>query len=483
MQTRRASRSVTACVLAVLFAAHATADEKAILAGIRDFFSAADAARRQEIARKIEADPAFERAKVSAWLHSAGLFKPLDPGHMDLTVALRDGTTRSVALRIPKNYDPARPWPLLYALHGSNGNGPQIIGYYEHLLGPDIENYVVAAPAGYADLIVHQAEWPPTGEHPAILLKVRQTVNIDSDRVFVTGYSLGGHTTWTLAVLYTDQFAGAMPLASTFTIILPDYFWESLVPNVRHLPMLCVWGEGDKFYGGERISPEGGIAGVNRELRKLVEKLALPVTMIELEGKDHYNVVPPADEVTRLLANKRVHWPKSFEHVFRHTVQAPAYWIEPHAWAGEQWTSKQRTVHLKKGETTESDEDVDKAVARTYREFLGRVAGEINGNELKVYRKRVKELTIWLGDGMIDWSQPVVVDTGSKSTWQGVVKPDLFVCLSQAARTWDFERLRWAGLRLKSGDSKLRPVDSQTLFPDPFEADTAPKSPGERKRS
>jgi hypothetical protein len=33
--------------------------------------------------------------------------------------------------------------------------------------------------------------------------------------------------------------------------------------------------------------------------------------------------------------------------------------------------------------------------------------------------------------------------------------PDLYVCLSQAARTWDFDRLRWAGVRLQHGEKPV----------------------------
>lgn len=468
---------VGAAVLTVLASAGGVTrgDEAAIVAGIGAFFKTEDVHRREELARQIAADPAFDRAKLSHWLHAADLFAPLTPGRHELSVELADGTARTVVLRVPKGYDHRRPWPLIYALHGSGSGADAISGYVARVLGDAAEQHVIAAPQSYADLIIHQPEWPPTGEHPAALLKLRQMVHVDADRVFVAGYSLGGHTTWTLAALHADEFAGAMPLAGTFTLLLPDLMWETFTPNLAHLPILCVWGKGDVQYGGERISPEGGIAGVNRALRELLARHDLPARMIELPDADHYNVVPPADELRKLLARKRAHGPAKVEHTFRHIVQARAYWLEGHVWTGEQWTRNSLTIRMRAGENANDDAQFDAAVARTYRGLLGQLSGEIAGQEIRVARKRVKELTVWISDGMIDWERPIVLKVSGRTVFEGPVTPDVSVALAQAARTWDFDRLRWAGLRFRGG-GRTEPVTLTTRFPPAL----VPADPGPR---
>jgi hypothetical protein len=45
------------------------------------------------------------------------------------------------------------------------------------------------------------------------------------------------------------------------------------------------------------------------------------------------------------------------------------------------------------------------------------------------------------------------------------VKRDLYVCLSQAARTYDFDRLRWAGVRLFK-DGKAAVLTSKNTLPE-----------------
>ncbi len=470
-----------ALVAALAGSLNGRADEAAILADIEAFFANSDTSERVEIARRIEQDPAYDRAKVQGWLHQADLFKPLPAGRQEIEVPLSSGGTRKVVLRIPQGYDPHRPWPVIYALHGSSGNGEDIIRFVHSVLGADIDRYVVAAPDKYADVVIHQPDWPPTGEHPAALLKLRQTVHVDSDRVFVLGYSLGGHTSWTLAALYADQFAGAIPLAGSFTLILPDYLWEEFLPNLAHLPVLCVWGAADDQDARHRPSSDGGIAGINRELRELSGRFHLPLTMIELPDKGHRDVVPPADELARILAQTRVHYPPTVQHAFRHLCQGSAYWLEAHVWTGEQWTDKQQNIHLDPEELAQAGFDFDKATAREFKSRLGELAGEISGQEIRVRRKKVSELTVWVGDGVIDWQQPMILKTGEQEPCEIKIEPDLYVCLSQAARMWDFDRLRWAGVRIHSG-GKPYVVTTKTRFPPVFTAPKPKVEPKPRKK-
>jgi len=214
-------------------ASAAQADEAAILADIKAFFETSDEARRGETARRVESDPAYDRTKVRGWLHRADLFEPLAAGRTQIRVPIDDGSTLAVTLRIPRNYDHHHPYPLLYVLHGRGGDGDGIIGYVEQLLGNDIEQYVVAAPTGYRQVIIHSTT-PPSSEHLAVLRAVRKTAHVNSDRVFSLGFSRGGHAAWTLAILHPDQVAGIMPVAGT--LISPHYeeLFETFLPNIAN---------------------------------------------------------------------------------------------------------------------------------------------------------------------------------------------------------------------------------------------------------
>ncbi len=444
----------------------ARADEAAILADLKTFFETTDPTRRGELAQRIESDPAYDRAGVAGWLHQAELFRPWESGRKQIRVPIDDGSTLAVTLRIPRAYDHRRPYPLLYVLHGTGGNGDGIIAYAERLLGDDIEQYVVAAPTGYRQVIVHSTT-PPSSEHLAVLRAVKQTVHTDSDRVFALGFSRGGHAAWTLAVLYPDQFAGLMPVAGT--LILQDYgkLYETFLPNIANTRVFCCWGENDVM-SADYVTPseDGGIAGLNLELCKVAAGLQLPLTWYEVPDKGHTGIEPPRADVDRLLTGRRATYPGTVRHVFRLPYQGHAYWIEAHAWRGSWWDEKPLKLSFRRGEDPDDLDVQREAAARAVRGRLGELRGEINGQEIKVYRKKISELTVWIGDGMIDWDQPVVLDVNGRKVFEGKLEPDLLVCLTQAARTYDFDRLRWAGLRFKSG-SRTKVVTGDTPFPPP----------------
>lgn len=466
-----------AALLAILACSSAArSDETAILAALREFFAVDSAAQRRDVARRIETDPAYDRTRVSRWLHAAGLYEPVAAGVHTLSVPLAGGATRAVRVRIPSGYDASRPYPLIYALHGTSGDGDSIIAYVERLLGERVEQFVVAAPTGYEDVVIHQSRWPPTGEHRSALLAIRRFAHIDSDRVYLTGYSRGGHASWTLATLYADEFAGAMPIAGTFLLEQIDGLWDQFLPNARHLPILAVWGKDDRSDSAGARSAHGGITGLNSRLVNVARDLGLPLTPVELEGKGHADNAPPPAELDRLLAARREHYPARVAHAFRDIGQARAYWLEGHEWTGPQWADRPPLLEFQPGEHDWDDEDVRNASVRAFRRLLGELEGEISGQALRVRRNKVRELTVWFGDGMIDWDQPVVLVVGGKKEFEGTLRPDLLVCLIQAERTRDFERLRWAGLRVRTG-RRAEVVTGETEFPQT----QAPRGPGEKE--
>lgn len=464
----RSWRPLSALVLLLASAAAppTRADEEQILAAVRAFFETKDLDRRRQLAEQIESDPAYQREKVGGWLHRAAPFDEMAVGVTQIRVPLRNGQTRGVVLRIPARYDPRASWPLIYALHGTGGRGEGIITYLQGVLADAVDEYIIAAPSGYGEAQIHDV-WPPPMEHPTVLAAVKRKVHVDSGRVFIAGYSRGGHAAWMLAVLHADQFAGALPLAGTLVLPEVDRLWEPFLDNVANTHVLCVWGANDAFGEDRKTpSPHGGIAGLNRKLGALAARMDLPVIMLEDPDKGHADIVPPAEMLADLLSRRRTRYPRQVKHTFRHIYQAQVYWIEGHKWTGSQWTDKLPQIRLREGENVHNPEHVKDALLRTMRGCLGELHGRIDGQLIDVRRKKVKELTVWIGDGMIDWREPVMLKVSGRKVFEGRLEPDLFVCLSQAARTWDFDRLRWVGLRFKSG-SKLRVVTGRTEFPPP----------------
>ena len=78
-----------------------------------------------------------------------------------------------------------------------------------------------------------------------LLRAARRTWDIDPNRVYVTGHSMGGYGTWTYGAVHADLFAGAAAFAGA-----PTVYWkpgrqdqeaegvlDGILPNLRNLPL------------------------------------------------------------------------------------------------------------------------------------------------------------------------------------------------------------------------------------------------------
>jgi predicted esterase len=338
-----------------------------------------------------------------------------------------------MTLRIPQGYSPSRPYPLLYALHGSGGNAYEGIQLGKQLLKDDVDKYVIAAPTRYRPQDFYPCETP------AILRTIKQLVHIDSDRVWVTGFSAGACSSWALAVLQPDEFTAAIPMAGTL-YIGPQT--PAFLANMAHTYVLNVWGAKDNLRGWDADSI--GIAKSNRRLRVEVEKLGLPVDSYEYPDRGHGGVNPPRELLIPALQRRREHYPQHVHHTFQHPCQAKAYWLERNPQEGELASSRPAPLDRRPGE------NVNRAIERALDSQRGVLRGDIEGQTIRLHAENAGEITVWIGDGMIDWQKPVRVLMDDHEVFHDTIEPDLRVCLTQAARTLDFDRLRWAGLIVRA---------------------------------
>jgi len=119
---------------------------------------------------------------------------------------------------IPVGYDSAKKYPVVLFLHGSGGKGndneKQIGGPQ---LGSVIQLFDAKYPERYRSFI---AVFPQTqnfwfGDAAEQAVKaLDQTVtefNGDANRLYLTGFSLGGYGSWYLAAKYPKKFAAVVP--------------------------------------------------------------------------------------------------------------------------------------------------------------------------------------------------------------------------------------------------------------------------------
>jgi predicted esterase len=116
-------------------------------------------------------------------------------------------------VKLPAGYeqDPTRRWPLIVYLHGSGGGNAESWDTVKVADGPQAPAHSLP---GFPFIVVSLRSpggWMPPAVHDA-LDAVEAKYRIDKDRVYLTGFSMGGIGTWNVAYDRPDRFAAIAPV-------------------------------------------------------------------------------------------------------------------------------------------------------------------------------------------------------------------------------------------------------------------------------
>ena len=117
-------------------------------------------------------------------------------------------------LHVPEEYSAdGPPTPLILFLHGAGERGDDLEVVKKH--GPP---KLVASGHNLPAIVVspqcpRDSWWNDEVEALVALLdEIEEQYNVDEDRIYVTGLSMGGYGTWALLAEQPERFAAAMPI-------------------------------------------------------------------------------------------------------------------------------------------------------------------------------------------------------------------------------------------------------------------------------
>ena len=396
----------------------------------------------------------IEVDELSTQLHGNYPFEAAEPGRASVAAPIGFNQHRTLRIRTPEGYDPALPYPAIVAYHTWGGTGDRILDRLEVLLGDSIEEYVVAAPDDYRQSVL-DAPAPISSEHVAMWRHLKTVRHIDSDRVYLVGYSLGGETVMTTTVLHGTHVAGAIAMANTFAFPsdVPD-MWRWFARNMGMVPILHVWGAEDTINipGLNGRDSPARLVDLNRRLVDLLDEMAVDnYTPLEMPGIAHSEAHPPAEMIVGTLANRRLGFEDSLDHTFRHIHQAHAGWVEGHEWSGDQWLEPTLPVAA---EDRLSQEGVAQEAA-AIEDRLGRIVATVSDNQVILETGHLSDVTVWLTPDLVDFATPLTLVHNGTEVFSGEVQPDIGVSLAYAARWMDFDRLVHAGIRITNGAAEI----------------------------
>ena len=200
-----------------------------------------DRAQRGDLnPHRIDFPARFAAAESIADAIAAGR-DPLAGQKGDLYKAYRsavDNTLQPYRVFVPDQYDPAKPAPLVVALHGMGGDENSMLDGYAGALRKQAVRlgFLIAAPKGRDSASMYNG----AGEKDVldVLAEVRRDYRVDPARIFLMGHSMGGYGTWSIAMRHPDIWAALGPIAGGGN--------PSGMAGIKHIPQYVVHGDNDK---------------------------------------------------------------------------------------------------------------------------------------------------------------------------------------------------------------------------------------------
>ncbi|MEN6450918.1 MAG: PHB depolymerase family esterase [Thermoguttaceae bacterium] len=357
------------------------------------------------------------------------------PGYYELHVPASGGEGVTYYVQLPPEYNPYRLYPTIVALHGEGeptdemaqkqinwwagdwGRGGLRTGQASRL------GYIVIAPAWTAQ---HQKHYGYSArEHAAVLGSLRDACRrfaIDTDRVYLTGYSMGGDAAWDLGLAHPDLWAGVIPVSAQSGRYC-NLYWE----NAKYVPFYVILGELD----GGRLANDA--MDLDRYLRR-----GFDTTLVEYRGRGHDDFY---EEVLRMFdwmsRMRRNFFPRKFACQTMRSWDNFFWWLEVH------------------GLPPRSDVDPSDWPPPKGSQPV-QIKGDINDKNGMNIRTGTTRVTVWLSPKMLDFKKRSVITVNGRriNPPDQTIRPDLHVLLEDVRTRGDRLHPFWAKLESATGRVK-----------------------------
>ncbi len=177
------------------------------------------------------------------------------------------GSSRQYLLYVPDSYDDAEPWPLVVVFHGYTMNASQQLSESGIEAAAEKEGFLAVFPQGRGeyqrwlfeldevDIDVSTAN-PDIAFVGDLIEHLRESLNVDTDRIYAAGFSNGGWMASAVACLMPETFAAVAPVAG-----IMDF--GDACDSSSPVPLVTFHGTADQFepfMGGVENAPLQGWA-------------------------------------------------------------------------------------------------------------------------------------------------------------------------------------------------------------------------------
>jgi hypothetical protein len=262
-----------------------------------------------------------------------------------------DGSLQFCRAYLPPDYvsslaaldAPRRHWPMVMNLHGWNPDNPVLTRWWDvdrrHVAEAERYGVIWVEPHGRGNL-----EWRQAGEDDVrrCLLEAQNQLNADPDRTYLTGTSMGGAGTWTIASHNPELFAAIAPVFGGWDYrlvgrggwndpeaTLPVERWHQEnqssftgAESLNATPILVTHGDQDRSVPVTH----------SRYAVSMLARWGYDISYDEIPGRGHEELYARDRIVPWLLSHRRGDPPRVARVRAMNLREASAWWLQVSEW-------------------------------------------------------------------------------------------------------------------------------------------------------
>lgn len=415
----------------------------------REYLAAGDDDERERLAAKLDGYLGDIELVVQALANQT--FRPVAAGyHAEekfQSTEVREKYPKDLLyFVVPKTYDVSRPTGLIVFMHGGGLNtsrdAPESTLRFPLPDSPP-DTYRSGDMLAATGMITVGPSAPGKGESfyrwclhsseaylAAVIAECKTRFNIDPDRVFLLGHSMGGFGAFHHALRQPDRFAAIISCAGAWDC----GYW----PVIRGTPLCMIQGIHDAQRGGRWHHTDVEYA---RWSHKIFTRANLDHVYYEYDGVHDFAEMRP--KVAEYLAsNKQLRRDPYYPHITLASPQGFA-WNYLHRVRHNRWLTLDETASgtLEYDDLTTSGDDFDSwRLEHSLTSHRGSMIDAINrgNNRIDVTTQNVTRFTVWLHPKMVDVAQPVTVSVDGTVRFKERVTPSLKTALESYSRRQDW---------------------------------------------
>ena len=384
------------------------------------------------------------KALYSEMKKKAG-YLPKQHQNYSLTLVINDTARTAFLVHLPPNYNPAKRYPLLFFLHGAVRNNlltdylPAAWVLYDwnryYTKYAELNDVILVFPQGSKEF-----NWMTSDKGffmvPKILTLVKKAINVDDNKVFITGHSNGATGSFSYLMKQPTPFAGFYGFNTQPKVFTGGTFVE----NIKNRSFINFSTDKDYYYP----------PNANDDFTKLMNSINADYKEYRYNGFPHwfpeFDESEPAYKIlfADLLQRQRNPFPKEISWEFDDNRYGNIDWltnIKLDTLASRKAWHKEKNFKISQWlEYNEKDSIITKTVDKMAFDFprkSGKIRARYADNVFHIETSCIKSFSVNIAPEMVDTNKKVRIFVNGKLRFDKRIGYDASLMLKNFDTTQD----------------------------------------------